>query len=505
MEDYLTDERELSLDRKDSGTIQVSRLTMSGVEGLTVAVVGAGLVGSLEAVYLAKRGAKVSVYEYRADIRTMEHVPGRSINLAMSVRGISALHKIGLGDHVRDEYGIPMKARMIHSQAGHTHSIPYGKEGQAIYSVGRRYINEALLTEGEKYEGITYNFNHKLVSADLDTPELTFERKGELQPGQERIVVVRPDLVIGCDGAFSSIRKEMMRRPRFNYSQEYIPHAYMELCIPPAADGQFAMAQNYLHIWPRGRFMMIGLPNQDSSFTVTLFMPTDVFASIQDADSLIQFFQENFRDSISLIGADNLIKTYFANSALPLVSVKCFPYNVSSSALIMGDAAHAMVPFYGQGMNCGMEDCLVLEDSLDLVPESLEGALNHYSKTRNPDAEAMCDLAMYNYIEMRDLVNKKSFLVRKKLDSLLHWVAPSLWVPLYSSVTFTRMRYHHCVSNRKWQDSALTLVSSAVGIGSLVGVFLLSRQEATLTSLSGLCSRLVEQLPWEIQRAVKLV
>jgi len=445
-------------------------------EKKVVAVIGAGLVGSLEACYLSRRGYEVHVYEYRDDIRQMEHVPGRSINLAMSVRGLGALNKVGLDEHVRQEYGIPMYARMIHNRDGKTAPIPYGKDNQCIYSVGRRYVNEILLNEGSKDDNITFHFNHKLLKANLDKSELQFERQ-DVQDPEARIVDVKADLVIGCDGAFSAVRKEMMKRPRFNYSQEYIPHAYMELCMPPV-NGDFAMPPNYLHIWPRGQFMMIGLPNQDKSFTVTLFMPTSTFEGIKDRESLLHFFNENFRDSISLIGKERLVEDFFSNRALPLVSVKCFPYNVTNKALIMGDAAHAMVPFYGQGMNCGMEDCLVLEDALDKFDDNLDMALEEYSRNRNPDAEAMCDLAMYNYIEMRDLVNKKSFLVRKKLDNFLHWLFPSSWVPLYTSVTFTRMRYHQCVSNRAWQDSALNRISAAVGITSLVGVYLLTRHQA---------------------------
>jgi kynurenine 3-monooxygenase len=403
----------------------------------------------------------------------MEHVAGRSINLAMSVRGLGALKKIDLDEHVRNEYGIPMYARMIHSTNGDTNAIPYGKENQCIYSVGRRYVNEILLDEGSKYANINYHFKHKLLKTNLEKPELTFERT-DVEDPEQKFVMVTPDLVIGCDGAYSSVRKEMMKKPRFNYSQEYIPHAYMELCMPEI-NGDFAMPPNYLHIWPRGQFMMIGLPNQDKTFTLTLFMPTSSFEGITDRESLLQFFKENFRDSINLIGKEKLISDFFSNKALPLVSVKCNPYNVSGKAVIMGDAAHAMVPFYGQGMNCGMEDCLVLEDALTKNNMDFGLALEDYSKTRNPDAEAMCDLAMYNYVEMRDLVNKKSFLVRKKLDNFLHWLLPSCWVPLYTSVTFSRMRYHKCVSNRAWQDSALGNISSLVGIcGLACSVWLVS-------------------------------
>merc|ERR1711874_332104 len=434
-----------------------------------VAIVGAGLVGSLEACYLAKRGYHVDVYEYREDIRNMEHVPGRSINLAMSVRGLGALRKAGLEEHVRG-YGIPMYARMIHNQDGTTKPIPYGKENQCIYSVGRRYVNEILLDAGSKFDNITFHFNHKLLRANLDTAELVFENQG----GMKSTVTVKSDLVIGCDGAFSAVRKEMMKRPRFNYSQTYIPHAYMELCMPPV-DGEFSMPPNFLHIWPRGQFMMIGLPNQDKSFTLTLFMPNSTFEGLKDEESLLSFFNENFRDSISLIGREKLLSDYFSNRALPLVSLKCFPYHVADKAVIMGDAAHAMVPFYGQGMNCGMEDVLVFEDMMSKYPNDRKKAFEEYSKFRNPDAEAMCDLAMYNYIEMRDLTARTSFLLRKKLDNLLFWIFPQKWVPLYTSVTFTRMRYHLCIQNKKWQDECLDKIGNrlfkttlAMGLASLI-------------------------------------
>jgi len=426
-----------------------------------VVVVGAGLVGTLEACYLAKRGMQVDVYDRRGDIREMAHVPGRSINLAMSVRGLAAFNELQLDEHVKTNYGIPMYARMIHDKDGcTTHAIPYGKEGQCIYSVGRRYINEILLDKGDTFPNITYHFNHKLVEADLQKPQLTFQKT---DGDQNLEVVVEADLVIGCDGAYSNIRREMMKRMGFNYKQEYIPHSYMELCLPPTDKGDFALAKNYLHIWPRGQFMMIGLPNQDRSFTLTLFMPTHTFAEICEEAALLRFFEENFSDTISLIGRERLVTDFTENRALPMISVKCFPYNVGATTVIMGDAAHAMVPFYGQGMNCGMEDCLVLNEMIDTYPD-LGKALDEYSKKRNPDAEAMVDLAFYNYIEMRDLVNKKTFLLRKKLDNLLHWLLPTRWVPLYTSVTFSRMRYHHCIANRRWQDTVITRLAVTGGL-----------------------------------------
>jgi len=435
--------------------------------GRKVVVVGAGLVGTLEACFLAKRGMEVHVFDRREDIRQMEHVPGRSINLAMSVRGLAAFNELQLDEHVKQNYGIPMYARMIHNKDGSTHPIPYGKGSQCIYSVGRRYINEILLDKGDTLPNITYHFNHKLVTADLEKPELTFQTTTD---GKVESKVVKADLVVGCDGAYSAIRREMLKKMGFNYKQEYIPHSYMELCLPPTADDTFAMATNYLHIWPRGQFMMIGLPNQDKSFTLTLFMPTPTFETINDETSLLKFFEENFQDAIPLIGKDKLVADYMENKALPMISVKCSPYNVGSTALIMGDAAHAMVPFYGQGMNCGMEDCLVLNAMLDKHGNDLKRVLHEYTKFRNPDAEAMVDLAFYNYIEMRDLVNRKSFLLRKKLDNLLHWLMPASWVPLYTSVTFSRMRYHQCIANREWQDTVISRLLTVAGLTSVIGV-----------------------------------
>jgi len=427
-----------------------------------VAIVGGGLVGALQACLMAKNGFEVHLYEYRGDIRTLEHVQGKSINLAMSVRGLSALNSIGLGNHVAEEYGIPMRARMIHRLDGTTYPVPYGKQGQAIYSVGRRYVNEILLTAGEKYPNLHVHFEHKLTNIDIDTAKMVFTKKsGET-------VNLEADFILGCDGAFSTVRKALMRRPWFNYRQEYIPHAYLELCIPPTSNDDFAMPANYLHIWPRGQFMMIALPNQDKSFTVTLFMPRSVFEGISNGYDLVKFFEEHFPDSIPLIGKDKLIEDYFNTKPAPLISIKCNPYNWSDKCLIMGDAAHAMVPFYGQGMNCGMEDVLVLHDMMQKYPNDRKKAFEEYSKFRNPDAEAMCDLAMYNYIEMRDLTARKSFLLRKYLDNFLYWLVPKVWVPLYTSVTFTRMRYHQCIKNKAWQDELLASIGNKIFSGTVI-------------------------------------
>lgn len=458
-----------------------------------VAVVGAGLVGALEACYLAQRGYEVHLYEYRDDIRTMDHVPGRSINLAMSIRGRTGLRAVGLEDKIIQEHGIPMRARMIHNLDGTTRAIPYNKDGKCIYSVGRRYVNEVLLTRAEEFPNLHFHFKHKLVSVELEKGAMTF-----LVTDQNEEVKAKADLVIGCDGAYSNVRKQMMKRSLFNYSQQYIPHSYMELCIPPTPDGEFAMPPNYLHIWPRGNFMMIALPNQDKSWTVTLFMPHDIFHSLDTPDTLLNFFKKHYPDAIALIGREKLLKDYFANEANPMICVKCSPYHVGSTALLLGDAAHAMVPFYGQGMNCGMEDCVVLNDLMDQYDDDLEKVLPAYSKQRNPDAEAIIDLAMYNYVEMRDLVNSRLFLIRKLCDDFLSRLLPRTWIPLYTMVTFTRERYHLCIAKKKWQDKVLSkFVKVCCVLGLAMGV-LFAKTEAAhafssslLTPLNSLASKIL--------------
>lgn len=433
-------------------------------QNLNVAVVGGGLVGSLLAIHLGKKGHTVDLYEYREDIRTAELVIGRSINLALSARGRKALAEVGLEDALL-QHGIPMKGRMLHDLKGNRKIVPYdANTNQCIYSVGRKHLNEVLLDAAEKYPNINLHFNKKLHSANLDEGEMSF-----VDPATKETTSTKADLIVGCDGAYSAVRKEIVKRPGYDFSQTYIEHGYLELCIPPTKDGEFAMPHNYLHIWPRGKFMMIALPNQDCTWTVTLFMPFTNFASIKCDGDLLQFFKTYFPDAIDLIGRERLIKDFFKIKPQSLVMIKCKPYNIGGKAVIIGDAAHAMVPFYGQGMNAGFEDCTVLTELFNKHGSDVDRILAEYSETRWEDAHAICDLAMYNYIEMRDLVTKRSYLFRKKLDEFLFWLLPNTWVPLYNSVSFSHMKYSKCIANRKWQDQILTRVlycSSFVAIAA---------------------------------------
>uniref|UniRef100_A0A8C5ADV3 Kynurenine 3-monooxygenase n=1 Tax=Gadus morhua TaxID=8049 RepID=A0A8C5ADV3_GADMO len=401
-----------------------------------VAVVGGGLVGALNACYFARRGFQVEVFESRDDIREAKIVRGRSINLALSHRGRQALSRVGMEEKIVSK-GIPMHSRMIHSLNGKQSPIPYGKKGQVTVCVMCR--NAGLVCSGYSMYNIwLWSPTHVLLLWLEGRPD------GSAQS-------LQADLIVGCDGAFSTIRKQFLRRSRFNFSQTYIPHGYLELTMPPVA-GEFAMKPNYLHIWPRNTFMMIALPNLDKTFTCTLFMPFDEFEKITTGDDVMEFFQEYFPDAIPLIGVEALKTDYFRLPAQAMVSIKCSPYHINDKCVLMGDSAHAVVPFYGQGMNAGFEDCIVFDEIMDQCNEDFSAVLPEYTRVRVPDDHTIADLAMYNYVEMRAHVNSKWFLFRKKVDDILHFLLPKKIVPLYTMVTFTRIRYHEALQRWHWQN-----------------------------------------------------
>lgn len=430
-----------------------------------VIIVGAGLVGSLQALYFGQRSYNVNVYEYRPDPRNQNYVAGRSINLALSKRGREALKAVGAEEHVV-KTGIPMYARMIHSYEGKQKAIPYGKKDEYILSIDRRELNKHLISLVEKEPNVNFYFETKCVEAKIKEAKVTFQTSNN----NEEELTDNADLVVGCDGSFSGIRKKLMKLNRMDYSQVYIPHGYKEVEMPATQDGNFAMAKNYLHIWPRGTFMMIALPNQNKTFTCTLFMPYAIFDSIQTEEDIIAFFEREFPDSIPLIGREKIISDYKKNPVGDLISVKCSPYHYEDKCVIVGDAAHAMVPFYGQGMNCGFEDCLVMHTILDKHHGDLAKALEEYSVTRNPDAEAIIDLAMYNYLEMRDHVNSRLFVLRKHFDNFLYWLFPNSWIPLYTMTTFTRIPYHEVIERSKKQDKIVRWLVSAFGVFGVAAV-----------------------------------
>lgn len=419
-------------------------------------ILGAGLIGSLLGVYLKKRGLDVHIYDKRPDWRSLKSsAEGKSINMAISHRGWKALEKAGLRERV-EAHTIPMYGRRIHDEHGTTYFQPYGKHDEAIYSISRNILNSVLLDEAEE-AGVQLHFEHKVEHVDVVQNKVFFSRPDGLSQEGESSVI------IGADGAFSSLRTAMQKQMRFNYRQEYISHGYKELSIPPTADGEFAMDPNALHIWPRGNFMLIALPNQDKSFTCTLFLPFEdekvSFDKLRDKQDVESFFKTYFDDAYQLM--PTLTADFCKNQTAALVNIECYPWTINH-CLLVGDAAHAIVPFYGQGMNSGFEDCLILDGLIEKYGTfSWDLVFEKFQKTRKPDTDAICKLAMDNFREMCDRVADPRFLIRKKIEAKLHEMFPYEWVPLYSMVTFTDIKYSEAYAIGKLQEAVLDKVMSA--------------------------------------------
>lgn len=394
---------------------------------MRIGIIGAGLVGSLLAIYLKKRGYAVSVYERRPDMRRKGYEGGRSINLALSNRGIRALHEVGLEDDLRKN-AIPMHGRMMHSIEGELTYQAYGKEGQYINSISRSGLNRVLMTEAERL-GVSFFFDHRVERVDLEATTVTFAH-----PSAHKSESF--DYLIGADGAFSAVRGAMQVTDRFDFSQDYIELGYKELTIPAGVAGTFQIEKHALHIWPRESYMLIALPNPDGSFTCTLFFPfqgNSSFESLRTDTEVAQFFNTVFPDAAALI--PDLTEDYRSNPTSSLVTMKCYPW-VRHHTLLIGDAAHAIVPFYGQGMNAGFEDCRVLNELLNQYEDDWQKTLPAFQQLRKPDADAIAQLALDNFVEMRDLVGDADFLLRKKIEAKLHALYPDRWIPLYAMVTF---------------------------------------------------------------------
>lgn len=396
-----------------------------------ITVLGAGLVGSLMAIFLARRGHKVIMFEKRPDIRQENIDGGRSINLALSHRGLKALESVDLLHRVQD-LCLPMKGRMMHDPEGGLTFQPYGKEGQYINSVSRGQLNLILLEAAES-AGVEIYFNEECIDADLDQGIVALN-------GPQGLHRVKSSFIIGADGAFSGLREVMRITDRFNFSQHYLPYGYKELTIPPTSTGEFPLDPQALHIWPREQYMLIALPNLDRSFTCTLFLPFEgpvSFGKLVDQQRVLDFFKRSFGDVFALM--PDLSNEFFANPTSSLVTIRCDPWQVGKAGLI-GDACHAIVPFYGQGMNAGFEDCRLLNLVLS-EQDNLVKAFKSFQKIRKQDTDAIADLAFQNFIEMRDLVADQEFLLRKEIEQKLHELYPEQWIPIYSRVTFSDQPY----------------------------------------------------------------
>jgi kynurenine 3-monooxygenase len=425
------------------------------------------LAGGLLAAYLGRRGYDVDLYERRGDPREGSMLEGRSINLALSTRGIHAMEQIGIADEVL-KHAIPMRGRMIHEKSGALHFAPYDVDpNKHINSIGRAALNTTVIEAAQRFPNVRVQFNHKCTGVDLDSATAQLLNTSTSQP-----VAASGDAVIGVDGAFSAVRQSMqLKIDNFHYDESYLDHGYKELTIPPGPNGSWRMEKNALHIWPRKSFMMIALPNPDGSFTCTLFWEFKgprSFATTKTDDEVRRFFDEEFPDAVPLM--PNLLDDFKNNPTGSLVTIRCAPWFYQDKVCLVGDAAHAVVPFYGQGMNAAFEDCVVLDECLAQFAPATAGpsvggqdrhrAFAEYFQRRKVNADALADLALENFIEMRDKTASKTFRAKKKLDHFLEATLPGIYLPLYTMVTFTRLPYSEAARRARRQDR---IVYAALG------------------------------------------
>jgi len=413
-----------------------------------IAIIGSGLVGSLLSIYLRRQGHSVTIFDRRPDIRTVEF-SGRSINLAMSNRGWKALRDVGLEDEVK-KIAIPLYQRALHVKEKPVYFQKYGKEGEAIWSISRGNLNRKMIDLAEGF-GVDFRFNEKVW--DVSLPEAkVFTGKSEKSEWKE----YQYDLVFGCDGAFSRVRHRMQRRSRFNYSQNFIDVGYKELTIPAREDGTHRLDKNSFHIWPRGKFMLIAMPNTDGSFTCTLFMPFEgevSFENITSERDAKAFFEEYFPNVRKEI--EDLTESFMKNPTSAMVTMKCYPWTYWDKVALVGDAAHAVVPFYGQGMNAGFEDISVLNDLIVELGGDWETIFQRYQKLRKPNADAIAELSYRNFMEMSSKTADAKFLLQKKIEKRFAQKYPDQWIPVYSRVTFSHRPYAEALAIGDYQEGIM--------------------------------------------------
>ncbi len=408
---------------------------MSSIEKLPVAVVGGGLVGSLLALVLRKRGYDVTLFERRGSLQEIEEQAGRSINLVVTRRGIDALERVGLGDAVL-KFTVPVAGRMMHDRDGQLAYQPYGRDDEECnYSVSRAGLNAFLIRQALE-RGIDVRFDMRLAEADLDRGRLRFDNTdGE--------TTVEAETIFGADGVASAVRKAFEARDDFQLRIDMLSHGYKELYVPPAEDGGYRAERNALHIWPRGHFMMMTLPNTDGSFTGTLYMPNqgpDSFGQYTDAEGVRELFEREFADSIPLM--PDYVEDYLQNPTGELGTVRCYPWHHEDRVLLLGDASHGIVPFFGQGMNSGFEDCSVLGDLLDQHGRGEWGPVfAEMSRRRKPNCDAIADLALENFVEMSDKVGDDAFLLRKAVEHRIEVAMPELYRSRYSMVMYSTIPF----------------------------------------------------------------
>ena len=419
-----------------------------------ILIVGAGLCGSMLALRMAQRGYQVVVYESRSDLRKSDISAGRSINLALSNRGLKALRMAGIEEKAR-ELCIPMKGRLMHDTASNTFESNYsGRQGEFINSISRGDLNGLLLTEAEKYSNVKIHFNTRCLEIDIETKIASFQ-----SIDSEKQFTVQADVIFGTDGAGSSLRKSYEKQfPEFSVTQDFLTHGYKELEIPADINGNHIISKEHLHIWPRGDYMLIALPNMDGSFTVTLFLSYSEglynFDNLVTEEKIIEFFKKDFPDTLSLI--PDVLKEFENNPTGKLGTIKCYPWSYKGNTLLLGDSSHAIVPFYGQGMNASFEDVYVFDTVLNQFEGDWSTVFSEFQKQRKIDTDAIADLAIDNYYEMRDHVANPLFKEKRIVEMNLEKYFPTEYFSKYSLVTFNEyIGYHEAMTKGRAQDKVL--------------------------------------------------
>jgi kynurenine 3-monooxygenase len=409
----------------------------------------------------------VEVYERRSDPRSTGLAEGKSINLAISTRGFHALRQVGLAERIL-EMAVPMHGRLMHDRRGHTVFQSYGTgDDHTIKSVSRGGLNLELIRRADEYPNVRFHFDQNCVGCDPDRPSITVKD----QTGIDREVA--GDVIVGADGAFSAVRRSLQRKTGFDYSQSYLRQGYKELTIPPAVDGGFRIDPDVLHIWPRGGFMLIALPNLDKSFTVTLFWPQGEIPSLEDGggdDEVERYFYQEFPDAVPLM--PDLAEDFRRNPTGSLVTVRSAPWHYKGKVVLLGDASHAVVPFYGQGANAAFEDCTVLLDAISRHPSDMAAAFHTYYVERKAHVDVLADLAIQNFQVMSEHVMSRGFLLRKKLDQFLDRMFATAYIPLYTMISFTRIPYGDALRKAQRQDRTLKWVAAGVGVLATLAIWI---------------------------------
>lgn len=416
-----------------------------------IAIIGSGLVGSLLAIYLKRHGHQITVFDRRPDIRNIEF-SGRSINLAMSNRGWNALRAVGIEEEIK-KIAIPLDKRAMHVIGKPEYYQKYGKDGEAIWSISRGVLNKRMIDLAEK-NGVDFRFEEKVWDINLNAAKVY---TGETEKSEWTEYPF--DLVFGCDGAFSRVRHKMQRNSRFDYSQDFIDVGYKELTIPANGDGSHKLDKHSFHIWPRGKFMFIAMPNLDGSFTCTLFMPYEgevSFESLTTKQEATDFFSTYFPDVKNDI--ENLTQDFFKNPTSAMVTMKCYPWTYFDKVALVGDSAHAIVPFYGQGMNAGFEDIFVLDQLMMEFGDDWQTIFKTYQERRKPNADAIADLSYRNFKEMSSKTADPKFLLQKKIEKHFSSKHPEKWIPAYSRVTFSERPYTEALAAGDAQEEIMRKV-----------------------------------------------